>query len=202
MYEPRLDPAAWNKHFQDRKSLSFSGVSRSRNPDLFAETRIVDSDLESQRRTLTQVMKKYSNVDPIQLMRKYQKNKTTLPPTISRKYPTKYFTSKKDDNVNNKDVYSKYTTASSFRNANKSAANDSAQPTLAPSSRERFGNKLFDAQSIKISPKLTSIRDNEEAEKNRNHNTLGRVAVLCAMLRFIYLSCGFNFKQLETVNCA
>ena len=202
MYEPRLDPAAWNKHFQDRKSLRFSGVSRSRNhQELLAETRIVDSDLESQRRTLTQVMKKYSNVDPIQLMRKYQKNKTTLPPTISRKYPTKYFTSKKDDD-DDKDVYSKYTTASSFRNANKSAASDSAQPTLAPSPRERFGSKLFDAQSIKISPKLTSIRDNEEAgEKTRNHNTLGRVAVLCAMLRFIYLSCGFNFKQLETVNC-
>ena len=198
MYEPRLDPAAWNKHFQDRKSLRFSAGSRSRNPDLFAETR----GQEPQRRTLTQVMKKYSNVDPIQLMRKYQKNKTTLPPTISRKYPTKYFTSKKDDD--DKDEYSKYTTASSFRNANKSAAID-FQPTLAPRSRERFGSKLFNAQSIKISPKLTSIRDKEqtqsEDEKNRNHNTLGRVALLCAMLRFIYLSCGFNFKQLETVNC-
>ena len=183
MYEPRLDPAAWNKHFQDRKSLRFA-VSRN-NPDIFAETRAQDK--EPQRRTLTQVMKKYSSVDPLKLIRKYQKSKTTLPPTISRKYPTKYITSKKDVD---KDVYSQYTTASSFRNANKSAAIDSAQPTLAPSSRERFGTKLFDAQSIKISPKLTSIRDEtSEVEKNRNHNNLlGRIALLCAILRFIYLS--------------
>ena len=132
-------------------------------------------------------MKKYSSVDPLKLIRKYQKSKTTLPPTISRKYPTKYITSKKDVD---KDVYSQYTTASSFRNANKSAAIDSPQPTLAPSSRERFGSKLFDAQSIKISPKLTSIRDEtSEVEKNRNHNNLlGRIALLCAILRFIYLS--------------
>ena len=168
--------------FQDRKSLRFSGASRSRNHQgLLAETRIVDSDLESQRRTLTQVMKKYSNVDPLQLIRKYQKSKTTLPPTISRKYPTKYLTSKKDVD---KDIYSQYTTASSFRDANQSAASDSPQPTLAPSSRERFGSKLFDAQSIKISPKLTSIRDNEQSEvdKNRNHNNLlGRIALLCAI---------------------
>ena len=186
MYEPRLDPAAWNKHFQDRKSLRFA-VSQSRNnPDIFAETRAQDK--EPQRRTLTQVMKKYSSVDPLKLIRKYQKSKTTLPPTISRKYPTKYITSKKD--VDDKDVYSQYTTASSFRNANKSAAIDSPQPTLAPSSRERFGTKLFDAQSIKISPKLTSIRDEtSEVEKNRNHNNLlGRIALLCAILRFIYLS--------------
>ena len=187
MYEPRLDPAAsWNKHFQDRKSLRFA-VSQSRtNPDIFAETRAQDK--EPQPRTLTQVMKKYSNVDPLKLIRKYQKSKTTLPPTISRKYPTKYITSKKD--YVDKDVYSQYTTASSFRNANKSAAIDSPQPTLAPSSRERFGSKLFDAQSIKISPKLTSIRDEtSEVEKNRNHNNLlGRIALLCAILRFIYLS--------------
>lgn len=189
MYEPRLDPAAWNKHFQDRKSLRFSADSRSRNPDLFAETR----GQEPQRRTLTQVMKKYSNVDPIQLIRKYQKNKTTLPPTISRKYPT-YFTSKKDDA--DKDEYSKYTTASSFRNANKSAAIGS-QPTLAPSSRERFGSKLFDAQSIKISPKLTSIRDNErtqsENEKNRNHNTLGRVALFMCNVKVYLFVLWFQF---------
>ena len=129
---------------------------------------------------MTQVMKKYSNVDPLKLIRKYQKSKTTLPPTISRKYPTKYFTNKKDAD---KDIYSKYTTASSFRNANQSAASDSPQPTLAPSSRERFGSKLFDAQSIKISPKLTSIRDEtSEVDKNRNHNNLlGRIALLCAI---------------------
>ena len=143
---------------------------------------------------MTHVMKKYSNVDPVQLMRKYQKNKTTLPPTISRKYPTKYLTSKKDDDY--KDEYSKYTTASSFRNANKSAAIDS-QPTLAPSSRERFGSKLFNAQSIKISPKLTSIRDNErtqsENEKNRNHNTLGRVALFMCNAQVYLFVLWFQF---------
>ena len=157
-------------------------VSQFRNnPDIFAETRNQEGDREPQRRTLTQVMKKYSNVDPLQLIRKYQKSKTTLPPTISRKYPTKYFTTKKDVD---KDIYSQYTTASSFRNANQSAVSDSPQPTLAPSSRERFGSKLFDAQSIKISPKLTSIRDNEQSEvdKNRNHNNLlGWIALLCAI---------------------
>lgn len=190
MYEPKLDPAAWNKHFQDRKSLRFSADSRSRNPDLFAEIR----GQEPQRRTLTHVLKKYTNVDPVQLMRKYQKNKTTLPPTISRKYPTKYLTSKKDDDY--KDEYSKYTTASSFRNANKSAAIDS-QPTLAPSSRERFGSKLFNAQSIKISPKLTSIRDNErtqsENEKNRNHNTLGKVALFMCNAQVYLFVLWFQF---------
>ena len=183
MFEPRLDPAAWNKHFQDRKSLRFA-VPRSRKQNS-AETRSQDNEKESQRRTLTQVMKKYSssNVDPVQMMRKYQRSKTTLPPTFSRKYPTKYYTKDAD----NKDDYSKYTTASSFRNANRSAAISDSQPTLAPSSRERFGSKLFDAQSIKISPKLTSIRDNEEVEKKRNHNhRLGRIAVLCAMFK-VYL---------------
>ena len=190
MYEPRLDPAAWNKHFQDRKSLRFS-VTHSRNQDLFAEN--LDQEMRKpQRRTgasvkprLTQMMKKYSasnsDADPRQLIRKYQKAKTTLLPTINRKYPTQYYTNMKVDDNND---YSKYTTASSFRNANKTAASN-AQPTLAPSTRSRFGNKLFDAQSIKISPKLTSIRDHEkvsEVEKKRNHDTLGRMAFLCAML--------------------
>ena len=145
----------------------------------------VDLVFGSRRRTgvtvkpsMKQLIQKYSgtNIDPLKLIRKYQNSKTTLPPTISRKYPVKYVP-QDDTDDDEDDKYSKYTTASTFRQkVNKT------QPNLRHIPSVRFGGKLFDAGSIKITPKLTSTsideHENENDVKNRNHDS-GRVQ--CAM---------------------
>ena len=145
----------------------------------------VDSVFGSRRRTgvtvkpsMKQLIQKYSgtNIDPLKLIRKYQNSKTTLPPTISRKYPVKYVP-QDDTDDDEDDKYSKYTTASTFRQkVNKTEPNFRHIPSV------RFGGKLFDAGSIKISPKLTSTsideHENVNDVQNRNHDS-GRVQ--CAM---------------------
>ena len=77
------------------------------------------------RPKLQAIMKKYKStaINPIQLIQKYQESlkSTTLPPNISRKYPTKYLVGKtkssshKNKPVSDGNIYNQYTTPSSFR---------------------------------------------------------------------------------------
>lgn len=152
-FEPRLDPQEWNKHFNKKKSLRFAlkNSGDDQSEQIKPETREVEAwdPLRSSgpdKPSLKQFLKKYSSstVDPMDLIRKYKKRTTSLP-VITRKYPTKYFVGKLADKEEADYIYSKYTTASSFRNKNTNTTK------IPVASKEiKPDQKYFNADSIRI----------------------------------------------------
>ena len=81
--------------------------------------------------------------------RKYQQRRTTtstVSPVITRRYPTKYYVGKlADQEEDREDLYSKYTTASTFRNKNRDKTDTPASPKEMESDK-----KYFNADAIEI----------------------------------------------------
>ena len=181
-YEPRLDPLAWNKHFQERKSLRFADTAtteETREESSFESLR--RSTTVSPKKTLQKIARKYPSVDPIKLLKKYQRNKTTEKPSNNEKQENKY---------------SKYTTASSFRQ-NKTTTT----PIVSPTARASYANKLFDASSLNINPRLAVSKNQEPANINDsgNHESGTSSCAVVFIILFIFLrsQCG----PIRKLNC-
>ena len=167
-FQHKLDPLSWNKHFQQQKSLRFSPTKPSKTEN-FEFLRLSLSTVKPRK----EVESPSKNSEKSSKMRNYQRSRGFA-----------HFPSKVEKNP---DIYGKYTTASSFR---KSKTTEKIDPTPRFSS-----NKLFDADALNISPKLTFSNNQGKSEIP---NELGMRQLLCAVFSFCCLfSCGWNGKQLE-----
>jgi len=180
--EPRLDPIVWNNHINQRKSIRFSTRNDDRKE---SKRRPIEKKLKNWIKNkksmstlkpkLQSILKKYASttIDPIQLIKKYNKSlkSTTLPPNISRKYPTKYFVGKVETKKDSKktttsaaDVYAKYTTSSSFRNKNKSDDSSDNEDTRGKNKQKfsSFGHKIVTTEKMTFKPTVPTIKKSNE----------------------------------------
>ena len=85
-------------------------------------------------------------------------------PVITRKYPTNYFVGNLAGKQKKTDIYSKYTTASSFRN--KTTTSTQTQPPAA-SKEIKSDQKYFNADAIKIKVPSFSVGGNPMSYKDK-----------------------------------
>eukprot|EP00090_Calanus_glacialis_P008621 TRINITY_DN16973_c0_g1_i1.p1 TRINITY_DN16973_c0_g1~~TRINITY_DN16973_c0_g1_i1.p1 ORF type:complete len:620 (-),score=99.64 TRINITY_DN16973_c0_g1_i1:77-1936(-) len=182
--ESRLDPVFWNKNLNPRKSIRFfprdnnrTGFNQKSDAKKLRFQNKKDKIMSTLKPKLKSILQKYASttIDPIQLIKKYRKSlkSTTLPSTISRKYPTKFYVGEKETQDKSKDkmttsdtdAYNKYTTSSSFRNKDKRKKHTTTEPTrkeIKFHGTSSFGEKLFTTEEVTFIPTVPTVQPRDE----------------------------------------
>ena len=179
--ESRLDQNLWSKSLSPRKSIRFfpkdedteDKSDQKKNFTSKKDFNKKDKIMSTLKPKLKSILKKYASttIDPLQLIKKYRKSlkSTTLPSTISRKYPTKFVVSEKktkdESTTSDTNAYTKYTTSSSFRTNDEHKKHTSKQPTreeIKFHGTSTFGEKLFTTEEISQKPTVPSMKPEEE----------------------------------------